>query len=97
MSNSKIHRFYLGNISVQEVQKFGEQRMWLQDRELMHQWQNVLRLRVGENVGLFNDKSEYIYSIVEHKQGEIELESYRRKTKSTEQTIITSLEHDQKR
>ena len=74
MSNSKIHRFYLGNISVQEVQKFGEQRMWLQDRELMHQWQNVLRLRVGENVGLFNDKSEYIYSIVEHKQGEIELE-----------------------
>lgn len=74
MSNSKIHRFYLGEKSDTEVQKFGEQRMWLQDKGLMHQMQNVLRLRVGENVGLFNDSAEFIYSIVEFKSDEIVLE-----------------------
>lgn len=74
MSNSKIHRFYLGEKSGREVQKFGEQRMWLQDEALMHQWQRVLRFRVGENVGLFNESAEYIYSIVEFKPDEITLE-----------------------
>lgn len=74
MSNSKIHRFYLGQLDKSAMQKFGEQRMWLQDRSLMHQWQNVLRFRVGENVGLFDDEAEFIYSIAEFKPDEIALE-----------------------
>lgn len=48
--------------------------MWLQDKGLMHQWEKVLRFRVGENVGLFDDTAEFIYSIQEFKSGEIELE-----------------------
>lgn len=70
----KIHRFYLGKKTSREIQKFGEQRMWLQDKALMHQWSKVLKFRVGENVGLFNDETEYIYSIVEFAEDEITLE-----------------------
>lgn len=81
MSNSKIHRFYLGRLDKQAIQKFGEQRMWLQDKALMHQWQNVLRLRVGENVGLFDNEVEFIYSIAEFKQGEIVLEKVTEETR----------------
>jgi len=70
----RVHRFYIDKETSREVQKFGEQRMWLQDKALMHQWSKVLKFRVGENVGLFNDEVEYIYSITEFAADEISLE-----------------------
>ncbi len=69
----KVHRFYIGNKSPREVQHFGSERMWIQDESLRHQWQNVLRLRVGENVDIFNDESNYLYQITEIKDVEIAL------------------------
>jgi 16S rRNA (uracil1498-N3)-methyltransferase len=69
----KVHRFYIGNKSPREVQHFGSERMWVQDESLRHQWQNVLRLRVGEKVDIFNDESNFLYEITEIKDIEIAL------------------------
>ncbi len=70
----RIHRFYIGEKSSREIQKYGDQKMWLQDKTLMHQWSKVLKFRVGENVALFDDSTEFIYSIIQFKPDEIVLE-----------------------
>lgn len=69
----KVHRFYIGSKSPRDVQHFGSERMWVQDESLRHQWQNVLRLRVGENVDIFNDELNFMYQITEIKDAEIAL------------------------
>lgn len=48
--------------------------MWMQDAELRHQWERVLRLRAGDKVSLFDDEHEFIYSISHIKPDEIVLE-----------------------
>lgn len=69
----KIHRFYVGERWGRDVQHFGDQRCWVQDKELTHQWQKVLRFRVGEELALFDDSSEILYKISEIKPDEIAL------------------------
>lgn len=70
----KLHRFYIGARQERSIQNFGQQKMWIDDKTLMHQWQKVLRFRIGEKVSLFNDTVEFIYSIVEYKKDEMMLE-----------------------
>ena len=69
----RVHRFYVGSRSPREVQHFGSERMWIQDESLRHQLQNVLRLRVGENVDIFNDEVSFLYQITDIKEKEIAL------------------------
>jgi 16S rRNA (uracil1498-N3)-methyltransferase len=69
----KLHRFYVGARTDRSVQCFGEQRMWTDDKVLLHQWQNVLRFRVGEKVSIFDDTAEFIYEITEFSKKEIAL------------------------
>lgn len=70
----KIHRFYIGNKAPREIQRFGESEAWLEDKTLRHQWEKVLRFRVGEVVGLFNDEKEFLYRITAFASNEIALE-----------------------
>lgn len=53
---------------------FGDQRAWVQSAELRQQWIRVLRLRVGEQVSLFDDQAEYLYRLVEIKDNEVAIE-----------------------
>lgn len=70
----KIHRFYIGTHSPKNVQRFGEAEAWVQDEALRHQMANVLRLREGETVGIFDDEHEYLYRIKAFASSEIALE-----------------------
>lgn len=50
----RIHRFYIGNAT-----KEGHV-IFIEDKELIHQWKNVFRMKTGTEVILFgNDKLEY--------------------------------------
>lgn len=69
----KVHRFYIGERWGREVQHFGDQKCWVQDKELTHQWHKVLRLRVGEELSLFDDYAEMLYRISEVKADETAL------------------------
>lgn len=69
----KLHRFYVGDRLKREVQHFGDERCWVQDKELLHQWQRVLRYRVNDEISLFDGFIEVLYRIVEIKSDEIAL------------------------
>lgn len=70
----KLHRFYIGDRHERSTQDFGKQRMWTNDKILMHQWQKVLRFRIGEKVSLFDDNAEFIYTITGFSKNEVSLE-----------------------
>lgn len=70
----KLHRFYVGERWEREIQHFGDSRCWVQDKELTHQWQKVLRYRVGDELTLFDGSIEVLYKISEIKNDEIALQ-----------------------
>lgn len=70
----KVHRFYIGSRVPREIQRFGEGEAWLEDKTLRHQWEKVLRFRVGETVGIFDDEKEFLYRITAFSSNEIALE-----------------------
>lgn len=47
----KLHRFYLTNTELTHD-------FWMQDKNLYHQWKNVLRFQIDREIVLFNDKKE---------------------------------------
>lgn len=56
----RSHRFYVGS-KIELKHDF-----WLQDERLIHQWRNVLRLRTGDQVVLFDGQTtERLYEISE--------------------------------
>ena len=69
----KLHRFYLGERLGRLTQHFGQERCWVQDKELLHQWHKVLRFRVNDELSLFDGKEEILYKIAEIKSDETAL------------------------
>lgn len=55
----KLHRFLANDIELKHD-------FWLHDERLLHQWNNVLRFRIGQQVVLFDGKQhERLYKITE--------------------------------
>lgn len=69
----KLHRFYVGERWERDIQHFGHERCWVQDKELLHQWHKVLRFKVSDEVALFDGDSEVLYRITEIKKDETAL------------------------
>lgn len=69
----KLHRFYIDSEESRRIQNFGKEKTWIQHPGLMKQWLKVLRLRVDDEVRLFDNQSEFIYRIVSFNGYEIEL------------------------
>lgn len=69
----KLHRFYLGKRWEREVQHFGQERCWIQDKDLTKQILKVLRFRVGDEISLYDGEIEVLYKITEIKPDEIAL------------------------
>lgn len=63
----KIHRFFLNN-------PLGED-LAIKEKQLLHQWNNVLKFKIGENLILFNGKEgfDYVYTIKSIKKEEVKL------------------------
>ena len=59
----KIHRFYTGAVKDKSGPLVLDNNLWVHDKALVNQWLNVLRLKVGDKLVLFNDKSERLYQI----------------------------------
>ena len=63
IGNMKLHRFYIHEMH----NRFGPialgHEVWIHDTTLLHQWLNVLRFRVGDQLVLFNDTEERLYTI----------------------------------
>lgn len=63
----KIHRFYVNGIDL-------KQDFWLHDEKLLHQWNNVLRFKPGQQIVLFDGtKHDRLYRIDEIKRNEVHL------------------------
>lgn len=69
----KLHRFYIGERWERKIQHFGNDRCWVQDNELLHQWQKVLRYKEDDELTLFDGYVEVLYRITEIKNDEIAL------------------------
>ena len=64
----KLHRFYLPDVELR-------QKMWIHDEKLLHQWQHVLRYRVGQELALFDgERTERLYKIHKIAKDEVGLE-----------------------
>ncbi len=63
----KIHRFFLNNPLGEEV--------LIKEKQLLHQWNNVLKFKIDENLILFNgkEKFDYVYTIKDIKKREVKL------------------------
>lgn len=58
----KLHRFYVPDTELKH-------NMWLRDAKLLHQWNNVLRFRAGQEVVLFDGlRHDRLYKIDELKK-----------------------------
>ncbi|MCA9348969.1 16S rRNA (uracil(1498)-N(3))-methyltransferase [Candidatus Saccharibacteria bacterium] len=53
-----MHRFYIPSED-RELR----QELWIDDKELVHQWQKVLRFKEGDEVALFDEECEKLYKI----------------------------------
>lgn len=63
----KLHRFFTDDIELKHD-------FWLHDEKLLHQWNNVLRFRIGQQVVLFDGKQhERLYKITELSKTEAHL------------------------
>ena len=64
----KIHRFYVEDSDLTK-------NIWIHQRDLIHQWINVLRFKVGQDLVLFDGvENEKLYKIAEIKKDEVNLE-----------------------
>lgn len=64
----KIHRFYIEDFDLTK-------NIWIHQPNLIHQWVNVLRFKVGQDLVLFDGvENEKLYKIVEVKKDEVNLE-----------------------
>lgn len=74
----RLHRFYTGK-DLELKHDF-----WLQNQPLLHQWRNVLRFQVGQEVVLFDGISEdRLYKIVELTDKEAHLQLVTELTRKT--------------
>ncbi len=65
----KLHRFYVGSAFVLEHD------FWVHDKDLLNQWNRVLRFRPGEELVLFDgEHHERLYKIVEMSSSEAHLQ-----------------------
>lgn len=84
----KIHRFYLPNIEL-------SQEFWLQEPNLLHQWNKVLRFRPGQEVVLFDGvKHDKLYRLEEINPKEVRvvhITDYARKQPSKNIYLLWSL------
>lgn len=59
----KLHRFYIHEMH----NKYGSielgESVWIHNEHLLNQWLKVLRFKIGDELVLFNDKEERLYSI----------------------------------
>lgn len=69
----KLHRFYVGERWERDIQHFADERCWVQDKELLHQWHKVLRFKPSDELVLFDGKVEILYKIYEIKKDETAL------------------------
>lgn len=84
----RLHRFYVGN----ELEL--KHDFWLHDTRLLHQWNNVLRFREGQEAVLFNDNHERLYRIVEIKRDEAHVQyitDFERKTPAKDVYLLWSV------
>lgn len=64
----KIHRFYTPDINL-------DRDFWFKDEQILHQWTKVLRFRAGQELVLFDGKTQdRLYKITEMNPGEAHLE-----------------------
>lgn len=85
----RIHRFYVGKDTALKHD------FWLHDQRLIHQWRNVLRMQVGQEVVLFDGVGEdRLYKIAELSDKEAHLQmvtELERKTPAKEIYLLWSL------
>lgn len=84
----RLHRFYVGS----ELEL--KHDFWLHDERLIHQWNNVLRFREGQETVLFSDTHERLYHIVEIKRDEahlVHVTDFERKTPAKDIYLMWSL------
>lgn len=63
----KLHRFFVPDVALKED-------FWLHDEKLLHQWNNVLRFRAGQEVVLFDGvEHDRLYRVEELKKDEAHL------------------------
>lgn len=64
----KLHRYYVHDLELTHT-------FWMQDKDLFHQWINVLRYQIDREVILFNqDKEERLYKIAKIGNDAVQLE-----------------------
>lgn len=84
----RLHRFFAGNIELAHD-------FWLHDEKLLHQWNNVLRFRPGQQVVLFDGmQHERLYKIDELSKTEAHLNhvtDFERKTPKRNVYLLWSL------
>ena len=63
----KIHRFFLNNPLGEEIV--------IKEKQLLHQWNNVLKFKIDENLILFDgkEKFDYVYTIKNINKWEVKL------------------------
>lgn len=84
----RLHRFYAGN----EIEL--KHDFWLHDERLLHQWNNVLRFREGQEVVLFSNTHERLYRVAEIKRDEAHLlhvTDFERKTPAKDSYLLWAL------
>lgn len=84
----RLHRFYAGN----EIEL--KHDFWLHDERLLHQWNNVLRFRDGQEVVLFSNTHERLYRVAEIKRDEAHLlhvTDFERKTPTKDIYLLWAL------
>lgn len=70
MGSMRLHRFYINPKTQKLVNKF-----WLQDAQILNQWQKVLRYRAGQEVVLFDGiEHERLYRITKFEPRAADLE-----------------------
>ncbi len=74
----KIHRFFLNNPLGEEIV--------IKEKQLLHQWNNVLKFKIDENLILFDgkEKFDYVYTIKNINKWEVKL-SLKEKNKNLSQ------------
>lgn len=56
----KIHRFYVGGLHDKRGPVELRQHIWVHDPHLLNQWLRVLRLRLGDQIELFDDSTKTV-------------------------------------
>jgi 16S rRNA (uracil1498-N3)-methyltransferase len=59
----KLHRFYVEKVHDKAGRLELDRQVWIHDAGLLNQWLKVLRFKVGDQLSLFNDDTERLYTI----------------------------------